>query len=109
MKPRTPEYLAINPRGLVPAMSYNGRIITESAIITTFLADTFSSTPGLLPASTDANGPTMRAKISFFVDAYLTKVVPNFMKSQKMKNGERDSALADFVSAIVKELEPLRL
>ncbi|KAK4960516.1 hypothetical protein LTR10_003412 [Elasticomyces elasticus] len=106
-KPRTAEYLAINPRGLVPAMSYNGRIVTESAIISTFLADTFSTTSSLLPASSESNGPLMRARISFFVDAYLTKVVPSFMKSQKMKNGERDSALADFVNAIVKELEPL--
>lgn len=41
-KPRTPEYLKMNPRGLVPTLSYDGEIITESSIIATFLADVFS-------------------------------------------------------------------
>lgn len=30
--PRTPEYLAINPRGLVPTLSYDGILIPEYVI-----------------------------------------------------------------------------
>lgn len=41
--PRTAEYLAINPRGLVPSLSYNGQIITESAVVCQFLADAYPS------------------------------------------------------------------
>ena len=32
---RTPEYLKINPRGKVPALSVDGRIITENTAILT--------------------------------------------------------------------------
>lgn len=106
--PRTPEYLKVNPRGLVPTLSYNGEIITESTVIATFLADAFSSTSNLLPASTDPNGPLTRARISFFVDTYFNKVQPIFMKSQRSKSDEeRANALADFVNAAAKELDPL--
>lgn len=41
--PRTAEYLAINPRGLVPSLSYNGQIITESAVVSQFLVDAYPS------------------------------------------------------------------
>jgi glutathione S-transferase len=106
--PRTPEYLKVNPRGLVPTLSYNGEIITESTIIATFLADAFSSTSNLLPASTDPKGPLTRARISFFVDTYFNRVQPIFMKSQRSKSDEeRANALADFVNVAAKELDPL--
>ncbi|KAJ5952326.1 uncharacterized protein N7479_010739 [Penicillium vulpinum] len=105
-KPRTPEYLEVNPRGLVPALSYDGKILTESTVIATFLADTFPSK--LLPPSTNPNGPLTRAKISFFVDTYLNRVQPFFMKAQRSKSAEdRASGLAEFVSAAAKELDPL--
>ncbi|KAL6694311.1 thioredoxin-like protein [Trichoderma pleuroticola] len=109
-KPRTPEYLQINPRGLVPSLSFNGEILTESAIIATFLADTFPTAGGntLLPESTSPDGPLKRARISFFVDAYLNKVQPAFMKSNMAKSDEeRKAALADFVTVTAKELDPL--
>lgn len=106
-KPRTAEYLKLNPRGLVPTLSYDGEILTESAIINTFLADTYSSTSTLLPASTDSDGPLTRAKISYFVDTY-NRVQSSFMKAQKTKSNEdRASALSDFVNAAAKELDPL--
>lgn len=106
--PRTPEYLALNPRGLVPTLSYNGEILTESTVIATFLADTFPSTSKLLPASTEPNGPLTRAKISFFVDTYFNRVQPIFMKAQRAKSPEeRATGLSEFVSAIAKELDPL--
>ncbi|KAL7783873.1 thioredoxin-like protein [Trichoderma ceciliae] len=108
--PRTPEYLKINPRGLVPSLSFNGEILTESAIIATFLADAFPTAGGngVLPESTAPDGPLKRARISFFVDAYLNKVQPAFMKSNMAKTDEdRKNALADFIAVIAKELDPL--
>lgn len=45
---QTPEFLAINPRGRVPALSVNGRVITENTAILTWIAIAFPEA-GLLP------------------------------------------------------------
>lgn len=104
--PRTQEYLQVNPRGLVPSLSYNGEIITESAIVANFLADEFPST--LVPKSTDTNGALIRARIAFFVDTYFSKAGGHFFKSMAGKTEEeRSAATTDYVNAIVKEVEPL--
>jgi glutathione S-transferase len=38
---RTPEYLAINPMGKVPALRHSDVVVTEAAAICTYLADEF--------------------------------------------------------------------
>ena len=38
---KTPEYLAINPMGKVPAIVHDGQIVTEGAAICAFLADQY--------------------------------------------------------------------
>lgn len=43
------EFLAINPKGVVPVIFHNGRTITESSIITEYLDDAFPE-PGLMPS-----------------------------------------------------------
>lgn len=45
-----PEYLAINPKGVVPALVHDGKVITESTLICEYLDDTFSD-PRLIPAA----------------------------------------------------------
>ena len=69
--PRTPEYLKANPSGLVQTLEHNGMLITESAIVSTLLADTYLTI--LWPASTDNHGPLVRSKINFFIDTYFSK------------------------------------
>ena len=49
---RTPDYLAINPMGKVPAIEHRGRVVTETAAICTYLADAFPAA-GLAPALDD--------------------------------------------------------
>ncbi|HYC05373.1 MAG TPA: glutathione S-transferase N-terminal domain-containing protein [Azospirillaceae bacterium] len=44
-----PEYLAVNPRARVPALSIEGKVLTENAAILTWLAGT-APEKGLLPA-----------------------------------------------------------
>lgn len=46
---RTPEYLAINPQGLVPALEIGDQILTQSLAICEYLEELFPS-PALLPA-----------------------------------------------------------
>lgn len=102
--PRNENFLKLNPAGKIPVLSYNGQILTESAAIATFLADSYSS--GLLPASTDNNGPLVRARIAFFVDAFLNKVTPVFMRAQKSKPEDRPNVLAEYIDMVASELEP---
>lgn len=45
---KSPEYLAINPMGKVPALKHGDAIITETPAILTYLADTFPE-KGLIP------------------------------------------------------------
>jgi glutathione S-transferase len=104
--PRTPEFLAINPRGLVPALDYNGSIVTESAIVATFLADAYP--PALWPASDSPDGPLVRARINFFVDAYFSKAQNAWGKVLVAKEPEaEEQALKTYVDAISKHVEPL--
>lgn len=48
----SPEYLAINPKGKVPALSVSGRIITENPAILQFLSHQFPDA-GILPVTDD--------------------------------------------------------
>jgi glutathione S-transferase len=48
---RSPEYLKVNPRGRVPALAVDGKVLVENVAILTFLGGGFASR-GLWPAST---------------------------------------------------------
>ncbi|GES64645.1 glutathione S-transferase [Aspergillus terreus] len=105
-KPREPWYLEVNPRGLVPTISYNGTIIAESAIVTQLLADAHPS--HLLPPSNTPEGAIKRAQVSFFVDTFGSKVLPHFFASMRSATDEERLAAAEaLVAAIEKDLEPL--
>ena len=41
MEQKNPEYLRINPNGLVPAINHKGRVIFESSVIIAYLEDNF--------------------------------------------------------------------
>jgi glutathione S-transferase len=49
---KSPEYLAINPMGKVPAIVHRGTVVTECAAICAYLADAFPE-KGLAPALSD--------------------------------------------------------
>ncbi len=103
--PRTAEYLKINPRGLVPSINYNGTIITESAIVSQFLADAHPS--HILKTSTEEGGALQRARIAYFVDAYFSKVNGLTFTILQGSESEKEVTATKFVDAIVKEIEPL--
>jgi glutathione S-transferase len=57
---KTPEYLAINPMGKVPAIRHRGIVVTEVSAICAYLADAFPQAD-LAPAPGDPNrGPYFR-------------------------------------------------
>jgi len=103
--PRTAEYLAINPRGLVPSLSYNGEIIIESAIVSDFLANQYPS--HLLPARDDPEYAVKRARIDVFVDAYITKFQQPLFKLFTAKTPEEEAVVVEgAITNLVKEVEP---
>lgn len=104
--PRTAEYLAINPRGLVPSLKYNGEIITESAVVCQFLADAHPS--HLVKTSSEPGGALQRARINFFVDTYVTKCNGAFNAILMAQTAaEKEEQVDKSVGVVVKELEPL--
>jgi len=103
--PRTTEYLAVNPRGLVPSISYNGTIITESAIVAQFLSDAHPS--HLQKTSSEEGGALQRAKINFFVDAFISKVNSQTYGILRASEEEKGPLAEKLVDAVVKEVEPL--
>jgi glutathione S-transferase len=103
--PRTASYLAINPRGLVPALVYNNEVLTESAIVSQFLVDAHPS--HLEKTSSEEGGPLQRARINFFVDTYFSKVNGLSYPALKAEGEEKKEKARGIVEAIVKEIEPL--
>lgn len=54
---KTPEYLALNPQGMVPALDIDGAILTQSVAILEWLEEAYPQ-PALLPAA-----PVDRARV----------------------------------------------
>ena len=95
-----------NQRGLVPSINYNGEIITESLVVSQFLADAHPS--HLIPPSNGADNALFRARVNFFADTFITKALPHIFNGWKAQtDSEKDEAAEGFVAAVVKELEPL--
>jgi glutathione S-transferase len=79
----TPDYLAVNAKGVVPTLRYDGRLIPESSIINEFLDDRYPQ-PSLRPAD-----PLARARMRHWVkveeDELFTAIRPaslNLMMKQ---------------------------
>ncbi|KAJ5160647.1 uncharacterized protein N7482_007651 [Penicillium canariense] len=103
--PRTLEYLAINPQGLVPALVYDGHVLTESGPITQFFVDSHPS--HILESSAEPSGALQRYNIGFFVDTYFGNVQP-FFDAAVLSSGEQEiTATNKYINAIVKNIEPL--
>jgi glutathione S-transferase len=105
--PRTPQYLAINPRGLVPTLVYNGQVLTESALIAKFLVDSHHPTH-LLKSSSELGGAMQRYNVGFFVDTYFSKVHIFFDKAVYSTTAEETAAAAnEYINAVVNDIEGL--
>ncbi|KAL2833848.1 thioredoxin-like protein [Aspergillus cavernicola] len=103
--PRTKEYLSVNPRGLVPALFYDGHVLTESSLITQFLMDSHPS--HLLKATSEQGGGLQRYRNGFFLDTYFNKVHPFFDTAVYSSGEEKMTATNKYIDAVVQEIEPL--
>ena len=57
---RTPDYLAVNPMGKVPALRHEDVTITETAAICTYLADAFPGAKLNVPIGDARRGPYLK-------------------------------------------------
>ncbi|KZS87620.1 glutathione-S-transferase [Sistotremastrum niveocremeum HHB9708] len=72
---KDPEFLKISPKGLVPAIIYQGQPIHESLVILEFLEEAFPNTKPLLPAD-----PYARSQIRLALDHISKSILPSFFK-----------------------------
>lgn len=99
-----PEYLKINPNGVVPSLVHNGRVIIDSAVIIEYLDEVFPEPAVLVPHDPVARA-VMRSLIRYIdevptpavrVPSYNLAFLPHF----------RDMSEADFIA--LAESKPLR-
>lgn len=85
---RAPDYLALNPQGLVPALEWDGAVLTQSLAICEFL-DEVVPEPPLLP-----EGAVARARVRAFaqVIACDTHPVQNLRVLQRLRAAGLDEA-----------------
>ena len=78
---RQPAYLAINPMGKVPALTYDGVLMSEQAAIFTFLADLFPAA-GLAPALDDPQRGAYLRWMMFYGSCFEPAIVDRYMQRE---------------------------
>jgi glutathione S-transferase len=104
---KTPEYLAINPMGKVPAIVHRGTVVTESAAICAYLADAFPRAQ-LAPALDDPARGTYYRWLFFAAGCVEPAIVDKMFARPPV---ERRGALGygsytDTLNALEKALAP---
>lgn len=101
-----PEYLAINPMGKVPAIEYEGAVVTEVGAICTYLADAFPKA-GLAPPIGDPRRGTYLRWMFFQGNALEPAIVDHALKREPgrrsmMPYGTYEVAVAALERAVEK-------
>jgi len=84
---RAPDYLRLNPQGLVPALEVGGRVLTQSLAIIEYLEETHPE-PKLLPAE-----PLARAEVRAFALAIACDIHP--IQNLRVLARLRDAGLSE--------------
>jgi glutathione S-transferase len=99
-----PEYLKINPNGVVPSLVHNDKVIIDSAVIIEYLSEVFPEPPPLVPTDALARA-TMRSLIRY-IDEVPTPAVRLPSYNFAFLRHFRSMSDADFVA--LAESKPLR-
>lgn len=98
---RAPEYLAINPQGMVPALEVDGALLTQSLAICEYLEETVPE-PALLPKA-----PMDRAKVRAMAQIVACDIHPigNLRVLQYLRNtlGQDQAAVAAWYNHWIAE------
>lgn len=76
---RQPAYLAVNPMGKVPAITYDGVLVSEQAAIFMFLADLFPAA-GLAPALDDPQRGAYLRWMVFYGSCFEPAITDRFLQ-----------------------------
>ena len=88
---KTPEYLALNPRALVPLLDFNGTLLTESVAIMEYLDEKFPDKNPFFPKN-----PEDRAIVRSLVSAITSNIQPiqNMRIIKHVGQGDQDKTAA---------------
>jgi len=92
LKKKPEWFLERNPKGLVPTIEQDDKVVYESLVVSDYLDQVYSKNP-LTPAD-----PYRKARDSMFVDFYGNKMIPNYYKVLRTE-GKDDEAKEDLASA----------
>ena len=76
---KTPSFLALNPMGKLPTIVHRGTVVTETAVIIAYLADTFPRA-GLAPALNDPSRGTYYRWLFFGAGCFEPALLDEMMK-----------------------------
>jgi len=98
---KTPEFLAINPRGLVPALVHDNQVVIESGIINEYIDEAWSDKNPLYPPMSK---PMLRAQTRIFLDIIGKKIVAPFITLHRSKDAKEKEAAVENLSLGFDEL-----
>ena len=98
---KTPEWIAINPRGLVPVIVHKGKSVYESSICIEYVDEAFHTDKRLLPED-----PYERARVRILCDFITKTLIPPYYKLlQKKDETERSDAKECITNGLRKLFE----
>lgn len=98
-----PEFLAINPKGKVPALAINEQVLTENVAILSFLASTYPAA-NLLPQSDNAIASAMQIADLCFCGSTLHPIVTRLCIPRFFAEG--DDAQASIKQQALETMRP---
>ncbi|KAJ8299287.1 hypothetical protein KUTeg_023347 [Tegillarca granosa] len=87
---KTKEFLAINPRGLVPVLVKDNRTVYESSICIEFIDEALTTGVSLLPKD-----PMDRAQVRIWSDFISKRIVPTFYQILQMQEKDKQEEAKD--------------
>ncbi|KZT59574.1 glutathione S-transferase [Calocera cornea HHB12733] len=100
---KEPEFLAISPKGLVPAIKWHDKPLHESLVICDFLEEAYPGTPSLYPKD-----PYDRAQLRISIDTVSKSFLPAFFRLLQSQEPEKQAqALEEVYDALRKWSAPL--
>ena len=100
----TPEFLALNPKGVVPVLVHDGVVVTESTIIAEYIEESFP-VPALMPAE-----PAGKARVRYWTkqtdeEIHLPRTIalswPLALRNIYMEKFPSVAARAEYLAGIV--------
>jgi len=104
---QTPEYLAVNPMGKVPALRHGDTVITEVAAICTYLADEFPDAKLNVPIGTPRRGVYLKWLFfgpSCMESAVIDRAAPRKEEARRgmLSYGDFDTVMNVVAQAVAK-------